>query len=122
MTLSAKIPLNYYALNVKDRQYQNNPAHHSVYIIPQVTFSYRLSSLTSIMAAAAYNYSPATDISDFMLSYILRDYKTLYSSGLGNLTQGMRYSLRWNHKDALNGFYYNVSVSCHQRTGSRISR
>jgi hypothetical protein len=57
-----------------------------------------------------------------MPSYILQDYKTLYSAGLQNLTQGIRYLLRLNHKDALNGFYYNISVARNQRTGTRILR
>jgi len=122
LNISVNIPVNYYILNVKDRQYHNRQTRNSVYVTPLLTINYPMTSLTSISATASYNYNPGTDISDFMSSYILQDYKTLYSAGLQNLMKGIRYSLRLNHKDALNGFYYNISATRNRQTGSRINR
>jgi hypothetical protein len=120
--ISAKIPLNYYILNVKDKQYQEKHIYNSIYLNPQLTVNYPLRSHISVTATASYNYNVGTDISNFMLSYILQDYKTLYSSGLQDLTKGLRYSLRLKHNDILNGFYYTISVSRNQRKGNRVSR
>ena len=122
LTIEATVPVNYYILHLKDKQYHKGPMRNAVYFTPQLRLSYPFSSLTTLTATASYNYNPGTDISDFMSSYILQDYRTLYSTGLQNLTQGIRYSLRLNHKDALHGFYYNISIARNQQTGNRITR
>jgi hypothetical protein len=122
LDISAGIPVNYYILNVKDKQYRNKQIRNSLYLTPQLSLRFPFSSISFVIASASYNYNPETNISDFMLSYILQDYKTLYASGLQDLTQGIRYSLRLNHKDVLNGFYYNISISRNQRKGNRVGR
>ncbi|GHV31396.1 TonB-dependent receptor [Bacteroidia bacterium] len=120
--LSAELPFVYYGFNIKDNQYNSRNLRNYVYLNTQISFSYAFDGLTTVRASGAYNQDVGNNLSDFLTSYIMPDYKSLQSAGIQAETTGLRYSLRLNHKDALNGFYYNISGSYNKRKRNRVAQ
>lgn len=113
--ISTELPLIYYGFNITDNQYNNKDLRNYVLLNPQFSISCTLDALTTVRVSGTYTRDVGNNLSDFMTSYIMPDYKTLRAGGIQAVTSGLRYSLLLKHKDALNGFYYNLSGSYNKR-------
>jgi hypothetical protein len=120
--LTLRSPLVFHGLNVSDKQYDTDNQFTYFYLDPSVSLSYRLNPLLSISGSGSYT-NHIGDITDFILAYVMPDYTRLYTnSGILAQSKNLKYSLKLNHKDPLNGFYYNLNASYLHRNRNLIGQ
>jgi hypothetical protein len=120
--LTLRAPLIFHELSVSDKQYDTDNPFTYFYLDPSLSLSYRLNPLLSISGSGSYTHHIG-DITDFMLSYVMPDYTRLHTtSGILAQSKSLKYALKLNHKDPLNGFYYNLNGSYSKQSRNLIAQ